>query len=378
MPPVQLLIKPSSGMCNLRCRYCFYHDITSKRDQENYGFMTRDTMEQIIKKALNHADHSCGFAFQGGEPTLIGLDFYREVIKLQERYNSKQLQIHNSIQTNGYKLDKEWAEFFARNHFLVGLSLDGVKQSHDVYRVDAKNQGTFADIMETAALFDQYHVEYNILTVVHAKTAAKIRKIYEFYKKNQFHYLQFIACLDPIGEKPGLSEYSLTPEAYGQFLIDLFDLWYIDLQHGNQPYIRTFENYIAILMGYPPESCEQRGTCSMQHVIEADGSVYPCDFYVLDEYCVGNIHEHDFAELEACGLSSGFIEKSMNQSEDCKHCAYFPVCRGGCNRHRSIEEGMGDGSSCGNKNYFCKSYQMFFEAALPRMQQIARMLRQQP
>lgn len=363
MPDLQLLIKPSSGMCNLRCRYCFYYDVTQNREQKSYGFMTLDTLEEIVKKSLEYADRNCGFAFQGGEPTLIGLDFYKELIRLQKKYNTKGVHIDNSIQTNAYHLGEDWAEFLAENHFLVGVSLDGVKLTHDAYRINAEEKETFGDIMATVELFNRYHVEYNILTVVNRRTAEKIRRIYAFYQKNHFHYLQFIACLDPLGEEPGKREYSLTPELYGQFLIDLFDLWYLDLQQGKQPYIRQFENYVSILMGYEPESCEQRGVCSIQHVIEADGSVYPCDFFVMDEYRIGNLNEDDYETIDKNGMENGFLQESLDIPDQCRQCQYYPICRGGCRRNR-----MGQPD---HLNYFCKSYKMFFGAALPRLQEIA-------
>jgi len=370
MPPLQLLIKPASGMCNLRCRYCFYYDVTQNREQESYGLMSRETLENLVRKSLEYGEKSCGFAFQGGEPTLAGLDFYRELVEFVEKYNKKNLPISYSIQTNGYGLGEEWAEFFARNQFLVGISLDGVKATHDSQRLTPRGEGSFAGVMKTIELFNKNKVEYNILTVVNAKTAAKIRRIYEFYKKNNFHYQQYIACLDPLTEEPGSRDYSLTPEAYGQFLIDLFDLWYLDLQQGTQPYIRQFENAVGILAGYAPESCEQRGVCSVQHVVEADGSVYPCDFYVLDPFRLGNLNEDSFEEIDQSPAGEAFVKASLDRTEKCRACPYFYVCRGGCRRHRAL----GDGAVMGD-NYFCKSYQMFYDAVLPRMEQIGAMLR---
>ena len=370
MPPIQLLIKPSSGSCNLRCKYCFYHDEMNHRETGNYGFMSFDTLEILVKKTLDYAEGSCGFAFQGGEPTLAGLDFYKELIQLQKKYNVKQIPISNSIQTNGYRLDEEWAKFFAEHHFLVGISLDGTKYTHNTYRVNPMGEGSFDDIMKTIELLDRYQVEYNILTVVNRRTAEKISKIYSFYEKNQWKYIQFIACLDPIGEKGGEREYSLNPELYGEFLIQLFDLWYLDLQKGKQPFIRQFENYISILMGYEPEACDQRGCCSIQYVVEADGSVYPCDFYVLDEYQIGNFHSDSIDEMRQKGEEIRFVEKSLENKEECKKCVYGPICRGGCRRNREIDENGQLG-----KNYFCPAYKKFFEATLPRMQQIAMELR---
>ncbi len=372
MPPLQLLIKPSSGSCNLRCRYCFYCDEMAKRETPNYGFMSEETLEMLVKRALEFADVRCGFAFQGGEPTLVGLDFYKKLLLFQEKYNVKHVRIENSIQPNGYKLGEEWAEFFARNQFLVGVSLDGMIHTHDAYRVNGAGDGTFAEIMKTLELFDEKRVEYNILTVVNRRTADRISRIYQFYRKQGWKYLQFIACLDPLGETPGQREYSLTPEAYGKFLVTLFDLWYLDLQKGTQPSIRMFENYIGILMGMQPEACDMRGHCSRQSVVEADGSVYPCDFYVIDRWRMGNVREQSFEEILECGKQLRFVEESVENREECRTCEYGYLCRGGCRRNRQQDE-----SGRMGENYFCPSYKMFFKAALPRMQQIARVLSRQ-
>lgn len=365
MPPLQMLIKPASGMCNLRCSYCFYRDETANRVRESYGMMSLQTLECLVEKALSHADGSCGFFFQGGEPTLAGLEFYRELIRLQKIYNRKGLAISNSIQTNGWKIGEDWASFLSEHHFLTGISIDGVKAVHDKCRRTGDGRETFWETMATADLLDRYGAEYNVLTVVNRWTAEKAGRIYEFYKKHNFKYLQFIACLDPLGEEPGQRDYSLTPEAYGCFLIQLFELWYLDFTKGCQPYIRQFENYIGILAGFPPESCDQRGVCSVQYVVEADGSVYPCDFYVLDPWKMGNIREASFDELAVSQAARDFVGRSLEPPPGCKSCSYYPLCRGGCYRHRIS----------GGENYFCLSYRMFFKSALPRMKKIAADLR---
>lgn len=373
MPPLQLLIKPASGLCNMRCRYCFYADIAGKRETASYGIMTDAVLEKVVEKALAYAEGSCTFTFQGGEPSLAGLSYFEKAIKLQEKYNVKNIRIQNAIQTNGTAMGiggrekcEEWCRFLAENHFLTGLSLDGIKATHDSYRKNMDGSDTFFQIMDMAAMFDRFEVEYNILTVVNAKTAAKIRKIYEFYRKCGFRYQQYIACLDPVFEKQGQQEYSLQPEVYGNFLKELFDLWYIDLQWGRQPYIRQFENYVAILMGKQPESCEQRGVCSIQHVVEADGSVYPCDFYVLDEYRLGNLRDCGFEEIAKRRKEIKFIENSLNHDEECRQCPYFALCRGGCARHR-VENTDKDGK----RNYFCQAYRMFFAYSMDRLRDIA-------
>lgn len=367
MPPINVLIKPASGNCNLRCEYCFYYDTMSKRDQPSYGFMTEDTLEAMMKRIFAYAEGECTIAYQGGEPTLIGLPFFRKSIELQKKYNVNHIKVYNALQTNGYYTDKEWAEFFIENDFLIGVSLDGGPKVHDRYRKNAKGEGSFYKIMENIELFKKTGVTFNILSVVNGKTAPQIEKTYAFYKKNGLNYLQFIACLDPLLEEPGQREYSLTPEVYGEFLIKLFDLWYEDLQQGKQPYIRQFENYIAMLLGQVPESCDMRGICGMQYVVEADGTVYPCDFYVLDEYRLGNFNSNTIEEIDKKREEIGFIEKSRNHEEACSSCSYYPLCRGGCRRNRQEQKPY--------HQYFCRSYQMFFEACLPKMWEIAERIR---
>lgn len=372
MPPISLLIKPSSGMCNLRCSYCFYYDLTSKREISSYGFMTEETLECVVKRALEFAEDECHIAFQGGEPTLSGLHFFEKVIEFEKKYSKEGLVIYNSIQTNGYKLDEAWCKFFVKHSFLVGLSIDGVKDTHDTFRKTPEGEGTYVRILETMKLFNQFGVEYNILTVINKKTAPKIRKIYANYEKKGFHYQQYIPCLDPIGEKRGAQEYSLTPQEYGTFLIELFELWYQDLQIGKQPYIRQFDNYIGILLGYQPESCEQRGVCSLQNVVEADGSVYPCDFFVLDQYGLGNLNEESFSEMYEKQENYRFIKESRDKGGICSKCKYYAICKGGCRRQWTgfTENGLGNSEEA--HNYFCESYYNFFEVCLERLEGIVK------
>jgi len=371
MPPLSLLIKPASGNCNLRCKYCFYHSLTGIREIEDYGIMNIDTLEIIVKKALMFADHVCTFAFQGGEPTLAGLDFYRHLVEFQKKYNTKNIQVNNAIQTNGIVIDDSWAHFFAEKKFLIGISLDGPKEIHDAIRVDARGDGTFNRVMHAIQLFNQYQVEYNILSVINSYVARHIRKTYQFFRKNGFGYLQFIPCLDPLNEKPGGYEYSLTPKRYAYFLKTLFDLWYQDIMNGQKISIRYFDNLVGLFMGMRPEVCGMEGVCNCQFVIEADGGVYPCDFYVLDEWYLGNIKDAGFIELKFSEAGRQFVEVSNHVDPKCVDCRWFRLCRGGCRRSR---EPFIDGKPA--LNYFCSSFMEFFEYAAPRLRQIAAMLSQ--
>ena len=185
--------------------------------------MSMETLEVLVKKALSYADNVCNFGFQGGEPTLAGMEYYKNLIAFVNKYNKKRVKVNYAIQTNGIIIDEEWAKFLADNKFLVGISLDGPKDIHDKNRIDLNNKGTFNDVMKTTEIFNKYHVEYNILCVINSLTARYVNKVYNFFKKNNFNYLQFIPCLDPLDEKPGNRKYSLTPEKYTLFLKRLFD-----------------------------------------------------------------------------------------------------------------------------------------------------------
>lgn len=367
MPPISVLIKPASGICNMKCDYCFYCDEAKKRITKSYGFMTERTLRNVIRKTMLHADGMISYVFQGGEPTLRGLEFFEKVIEYQKQYNKNRVYVSNAIQTNGYALNEEWAKFFKENHFLVGFSLDGTKENHDLYRHNTEGEGTYDRILKSINLMDAYGVDYNILTVVTKDTAEHISEIYKEYQTRGWNYQQYIACLDPLGEERGKNPYALTPVQYGSFLIELFQLWYEDWKKKKQPYIRQFDNYIGILMGYQPESCDQRGSCGVQTVVEADGSVYPCDFYMLDEYYLGNLNEHRIEDIERMRKEIGFIERSEKVSEECRKCQYYRICRGGCQRNRERNSYSGE-----YENYFCSGYKMFFDACLEQLKEIAR------
>lgn len=357
MPPIHVLIKPASSACNMACRYCFYRDVTANRSKAFEGPLSLDTMEAIIVSALAYADHFCSFSFQGGEPTLAGLSFYRQVIALQKKHNHKNLRIQNNVQTNGYALTEEWAVFFHENNFLIGLSLDGPAALHNFNRIDNREKGTFHQVMRTVRLFNKHAVAYNVLCVVTGRNARFIQQIYSFYRKNGFRWLQFIPCLEPLGATRGESDYFLSTEQYGKFLIRLFDLWYAELKSGSYISIRYFDNWISMLLGNYPEACSMTGRCTVQFVIEGDGGVYPCDFYVLDECRLGTIGQQSFAEMQRSPVAAKFIERSLHVPQACGDCPYFALCRNGCRRERFILENGEIG-----QNYFCQAFQAFFIA----------------
>ncbi len=360
MSPLNIMIKPASGNCNLSCTYCFYRDVAHHRNVKSYGMMSINTLENIVIKSLNYAQDECNIIFQGGEPTLVGLDFYKQLIIFQKKYNLKDVQIHNAIQTNGMCIDKEWSSFFKENNFLVGLSIDGPREINDKFRLDLNGEGTYERLFSAAKMLEEHGIAYNILTVVTAQVAEKADKVYDQYKKNGWRYMQFIPCLDPLGEQRGEYSYSLTPKLYEYFLKALFDLWYKDALRGDFIYIRYFDNLLGMVMGFPPESCGMLGFCAQQYVVEADGSAYPCDFYVVDKYNLGNLNIDNFDQLDTTRNRIGFINESMVMDEKCMKCQWLRLCRGGCRRDRETTDSL-------EKNYFCEAYIGFFEYAYNRL-----------
>ena len=355
----------------MRCKYCFYIDETENRTDSCTGRMSDETVHILVDKALDYASGDCAFAFQGGEPTLAGLDFFRRFVGYAGSHpRAKNLRIHYSIQTNGYELNEDWAKFFAQHNFLVGISLDGPKDIHDRYRLDHKGNGTFSRVMASIRLFEKHNVDFNILTVVSGSNARHGRQVYDFFKKNNFRYQQYIECLDPIGEIQGGHDYSLTPEKYEIFLKSMFDCWYQDMKNCRYVYNRYFENLMMIMAGQRPEGCNFQGFCSPQWVVEADGSVYPCDFYALDEWRLGNINTDSFEKMEQMRNDCGFVRLSKPLPDDCKNCRWLMLCRNGCRRNREPLDADHSG-----KNYFCSAYKNFLEYAHPKLAEVLHILR---
>ena len=366
MSSMTVLIKPASSRCNLKCQYCFYEDESQRRCTSDYGLMSVERLEVVIQKTLSYATDSCHFLFQGGEPTLVGLKFYKKVIEFQHQYNVHQLTITNSIQTNGVLMDQSWAQFFKKNEFLVGLSLDGTKLTHDQYRKNHNGQGSFHQAILAAHLLKQYKVPFNILTVITEELVSNIEEVYAFYKVQEFMYLQFIPCLDSLAS----GDRYLSTESYGQFLKKLFHLWVVDLQQGRYVSIRYFDDLIQMLCHQYPNACGMLGRCGNHYVIEANGNVYPCDFYVLDQYELGNLVEIDWDIIEEKRIKSRFNEAILHKPQKCSKCKWYRLCYGGCRRER--EPVINEQCSI---NQYCEAYESFLTEAYPVLQQVANLVK---
>ncbi len=370
MPAASILIKPASSNCNMDCKYCFYKVLSSNREEYDKGFMSESTLEALVRYGIEYADGLLSFAFQGGEPTLAGLDFYRKVVSLQKKYNKKGLVIENTLQTNGLLIDDKWAAFFAENDFLIGISIDGPRKIHDKYRTDYNGNGTFERVMNTIALFRKYNVRYNVLTVITDELSNNASYLYKFYKRNNIDYVQLIPCMDEknrcMSQQLNDSCGSVLAVEYGRFLCEIFDLWYKDFMDGEQMDIRMFSNLAQMAAGYPAEECGMNGCCSCYFVVEGDGSIYPCDFYCTDEWKLGEVGQ-SFNELINSKRARLFVENSMTQCVECHRCKYFQMCRGGCRRWREEENTYG-------VNKLCDGYKIFFEHAGDRIYKLGELI----
>lgn len=364
MPAASILIKPASSNCNINCEYCFYKCLSSNRKQYSLGFMTDETLEILVREAIAYADGYLAFAFQGGEPALAGLDFYKKAVAFQKQYNTKGLTIENTIQTNGLLFDEEWANFLAKNHFLVGLSLDGPRKLHDRYRKSINGEETFTSVMSTVKLLERFHVDYNILSVITQEATKRASYLYKFYKRNHFPFVQIIPCMDGKSQ----NSYAVRPESYGKFLNELFDLWYEDFINGDDMEIRMFSNLAQMAAGYQAEQCGMNGHCNCYFVVEGNGNVYPCDFYCFDKWKLGTVAD-GFKYLKQTQLAKEFVAMSEPVKSDCQNCPDYTLCRGGCRRWRE------DGTGRIGINSLCDAYKIFFGHTSERIMKLGMMIR---
>lgn len=354
MPPLSIMIKPASSLCNLRCRYCFYHNVSEIREVSSFGIMSEKTADNLIKKAVDFAGgESITFAFQGGEPLLAGLPFFEHFVEKVRQENKNKSTIYYSIQTNGTLINEDWAKFFNKNNVLVGLSLDGDFENNR-FRVDEKRNNVFYKVMNAAKTLERFKVEFNILTVLTGRCADNIDKIYSFFKSKGFRYLQFIPCLRPFGDKSE-SELYMTNGQYADFLIKCFNYYVKDYVRDQYTSVRYFDNIVHLFLGNPTEQCGICGHCMHQFVAEGNGNIYPCDFYCTDEWFLGNIdsENENFDTLAHSERAIEFLKESLAVDEKCKKCRFYPICRaGGCKRTREDRD-------------YCEAYKRFFSACLP-------------
>lgn len=375
------LIKPAAGLCNLHCRYCFYADETKLRKQANLQIMNRKTVDILLSRALEPLKNGdqVTFAFQGGEPTLAGADFFEYFCSQANKYKERGIGIKYTLQTNGTLLNDKWIRLFRSEDFLVGLSLDGTRYIHDLYRHDKSGKGTWERICNNLNLLRNAAIDVNLLCVLTKQAAAVPQDLYASLKSLHVPFLQFIPCLDPLETARGSMPYSLLPQEYGKFLCDLFDVWYRDWEKGECISIRLFEDYLCLLLGLTPTTCATNGACGIYFVIEADGSVYPCDFFALDTWSLGNIHSNSIAELLQSEAAKKFMLAAYKRPQVCKSCKWRKLCRGGCMRDRvrvgTAATDQDEHSAGDEENYYCEAFRTFFAYAESRLCYMADCLR---
>ena len=358
--PFQVLIKPAGADCNLRCGYCFYLRTEGLYEHKGVHRMSGDVLDTLVRGLLSYRFRETVFAWQGGEPTLMGVDFFYKAVEAQKRHGADGQVVGNGIQTNGILIDEDWCRLFHDYHFLVGLSLDG---PHDRVRQNAAGKGTWDKVMAAAGLMPRHKVEFNILCVVNAENVHMGADLCRWLVRQGFDYLQFIPCFEP-----GMP-HNVPPEVYGDFLCDTFDYW--RKEGVGRVSIRDFESLLQGHLGHPPSICTFGRRCNHYIVIEHDGDVYPCDFFVRDGWKLGNILDqplHTFMETEAY---KRFAKRKDNVPQ-CRGCRWRAMCYGGCQKDRLVQ-GRIDAPSG-----LCPAYKKFFAHVAPKLGKIAKRFQLSP
>lgn len=391
-PSFHIMTKPIGPICNLDCKYCFYLE-KEKLYPDSGGFRMPETvLEAFVRDYIaSQRTPEITFAWQGGEPTLLGVSFFRKAVEFQKRYANGR-KILNSFQTNGTLLDDEWGEFLSKNDFLIGLSVDGPAHLHDAYRVDKRQNPTFAKVMEGLGVLKKHGVSFNTLTVVNRKNSLHPGEVYQFLKEIGSEFLQFIPLVErkadqkanphgldlappPQAETEDSADCPVTPWSvrapdYGNFLISIFDAWV--RRDVGKTFVQLFDVALGNWLHMPGGLCVFSERCGTALALEHNGDLYACDHYVYPEFFRGNILHHSMSDLVASPEQIKFgNDKSDSLPTYCRKCSVRFACHGECPKHRFIrtpdgEEGL---------NYLCPAYKRFFAHIDPHMQTMAALLR---
>jgi uncharacterized protein len=387
-----VIAKPIGPICNLDCQYCFYTEKEALFPKGHNYRMNDEILETFIQKYIKSQQLSqVPFVWQGGEPTLMGLDFYRKVVRLQNKYAHGK-QITNSLQTNGTLLDDNWCEFLAHNNFLVGLSLDGPEDIHNYYRVDRKGNSTFQAVMSGLELLKKHQVDFNILACVTKHNAKRSLDVYRFFKEQGVQYIQFIPIVETqancaakeLGLRLALpsasgqenissevTEWSVEPSAYGDFLIKIFNQW-VRTDVGTV-FIMNFEWALSSWITGISCVCTFSKNCGRCLVIEHNGDVYSCDHYVYPDHRLGDILNTNLEQMVESENQIRFgQDKQATLPTRCRRCDVLFACHGGCPKHRFVKSK--DGQS--RLNYLCESYKRYFKHIAPYMKTMKQLIRQ--
>lgn len=365
------MAKPTGAMCNMACKYCFYNP-KKKLYPNTECRMSEEILKEYVKQYIDAIKvPEVTFAWQGGEPTLMGIDFFEKAIEYQNQYKKDGMKIYNTIQTNGTLLNDEWCKFFFENKFLVGLSIDGPQKLHDTYRLDKEGKSSFDLVMNGLELLKKHGVEFNILATVNRINADHPIEVYKFLRDELgVKFIQFIPIVEQVRFGSGVSEESLRPGQYGNFLISIFDQW-VKNDVGDI-FIQIFDAILASWVDYPPAVCIFAPTCGTAMIIEHNGDIYSCDHFVDSEHLLGNIMEYSIEEIVSSSKQYHFgLDKTDNLSLECIECEYKFACWGSCPKHRFSEN-----NNENNLNYLCTDYKMFFNHTKCHMQIMAALFNQ--
>ena len=352
-----LMFKPIGSVCNLNCDYCYYLD-KAKMYSDN-SVMSLNLIEKIIKEYIQINDNEqIVFDWHGGEPLLLGLDYFKNIIKLQNKYKGDK-HIFNTIQTNATLLNGDFAKFIKDNDFLVGVSIDGPQDVHDKYRKDKGGCPTFIKVMKGIELLHRYNVDFNTLTTISKAGEGRGLEVYQFMKSIGSRFMQFMPVLEyvnpydnsvvsPDEKNSVVTSWSVDPLEYGKFMCDIFDYW---VRHdvGNY-FVNLFDSTLANYCGVNPGTCVYSEICGANAVVEHNGDVYPCDHFVYPQYKIGNLNEYSLQEIMSSDMITRFgIDKRNSLPMKCFKCKYFKVCHGECPKHRFGDSGLNslcDGLFC--------------------------------
>lgn len=366
-----VLAKPTGAVCNLDCSYCFY---LSKQDlYPGSRFRLRDDiLDAYVRQLLEsqRAEH-VAVSWQGGEPTLMGLNFFRRVVELVERHRRPGQTVEHTLQTNGTRLDATWCAFLAENQFLVGLSIDGPRELHDTYRVDKHGRGTFDRVRNAADLLGEHGVAFNALTAVHAANGDHPLEVYGFVRDElATDFVQLIPIVEPMDGGPVVTERSVVPGQWGAFLAAIFEEW---VRHDvGRVFVQMFDTALASWLGVPPSLCIFAETCGDGLAFEHNGDVYACDHFVDVDHLLGNIMETHLVELVASPRQRAFgAAKRDTLPGVCRECEVLFACRGECPKNRFVTSPDGEPGL----NYLCAGYGAFFRQIDDRMRSMADLVR---
>ena len=386
--PFNIMTKPMGPRCNIACKYCYYLEKEEMFPDEKKFRMPDHVLETYIRDYIE-ANLETGlkdisFAWQGGEPTMLGLDYFRRITELQQKYLPAGSRITNALQTNGMLLDDDWGHFLKEHDFLIGISIDGPRKIHNKYRVDRAERGSFDAVMAGLEILQKHEVEHNALTVVHRENAIKGKEIYKFLKGIGIEYMQFIPIVErsvdggeTLGGAPQIdmdpellvTGWSVSPRAYGKFLNDVFDVWF--KRDIGKIFVQFFDNQLSLWSGQGAQLCVFAEKCGNSLALEHNGNLYSCDHYVYGDYLLGNITRTPLRDMVWSEDQMGFGDQKLDGLTDqCRACEFRFACNGGCPKHRFLTNKSGETGH----NYFCESYTMFFKHAGPRLQAMAQML----